>query len=593
MSSASEGRGSRTAHEFNLAALHEAVERAVPDRDAIVTHRPDGTFDRRSYATVGDRSRRLANALVTRGLGAVVDRTELSNHESGQDHVALYLHNCPEYLESMLGAYKARAVAFNVNYRYVAEELEYLLRDAGTRAIVFHSAFAPTLAALRGRIAGLEVLLQVPDDSGNGLLDGAEWFDDVLADSSPDLAPELVASWSPDDLYILYTGGTTGMPKGVLWRQGDIFVTAMGGRRHEDQGEWSSYEQIAATAVNGCVKLLVGPPFMHGAAQWSAFNSFTNGNTVVLPARNRHLDVDQLLRTVEAERVDVILIVGDAFGRPLVEGIEAALDRGSPALSSVLAIASGGAALSTGVKERMLAALPSAIVIDGLGASETGQQGSQLSAAGQAATTGDFTPGPGMCILSDDLDRVLSAGHDEPGWLGQSGRVPLGYLDDEAKTADTFPVIDGVRYAVPGDRARLDAAGRLELLGRDSVTINSGGEKIFAEEVEQALLHHARVRDCVVAGRPSTRWGQEVVAVVALADGVEVTDDELTIEAARHIARYKLPKAIVRVAEVQRSPSGKADYRWARQQASARPNETARPNDTGRPNETGPPKEPG
>jgi acyl-CoA synthetase (AMP-forming)/AMP-acid ligase II len=219
------------------------------------------------------------------------------------------------------------------------------------------------------------------------------------------------------------------------------------------------------------------------------------------------------------------------------------------------------------VKARMLRALPSIIVMDGLGASETGQQATQLTAAGQEASTGDFTPGPGMHILSDDLTRVLEPGHEELGWLGQAGRVPLGYLGDPEKTAKTFPVIDGVRYAVPGDRARLTADGKLELYGRDSVTINSGGEKIFAEEVEQAILHHPAVRDCVVTGRPSERWGNEVVAIVALVDGAEVSDEELLAEAGHHIARYKLPKAIVRRDVLQRSPSGKADYRWARDQA--------------------------
>ena len=574
------GHAGPTATEFNLAAVHEAVEAAVPDRDCIVTYRTDGSVDRRTYRDVGDRTRRLAGALRARGLGKVVARSELASHESGQDHVALYLHNCPEYVEGMLGAYKSRTVPFNVNYRYVAEELEYLLRDSSARAVIYHSTFAPTLAEVRDRLEHLEVLLQVPDASGNELLPGAVWYEDALAEQPTELPAEVVSSWSPDDLYILYTGGTTGMPKGVMWRQGDIFVAAMGGRRNADQQEWSSYEQIAENATAGGARLLPGPPFMHGAAHWVTFNFFTNANTIVLPSITDHLDVDDLLHTISAEGVNVVLIVGDAFGRPLVDGIEAAVAAGEPDLSSVLAIASGGAALSPGVKSRMLAAMPSIIVMDGLGASETGQQGTQLTAAGQEASTGDFTPGPGMCILSDDLSSVLEAGHDEMGWLGQSGRVPLGYLGDEAKTARTFPVIDGIRYAVPGDRARLTADGRLELFGRDSVTINSGGEKIFAEEVEQALLHHPAVRDCVVAGRPSERWGNEVVAIVAVADGADVSDEALLTEAARHIARYKLPKAIVRRDVLQRSPSGKADYRWARDQAVAGDGDQAVAGDT-------------
>ena len=541
--------------EFNLAQVHEAVEAAVPDRECIVFR------DRRlTYAQVGERSRRLADALLRRGLGGVVERDRLQPHQSGQDHLAIYLHNGNEYLESMLGAYKARVAPFNVNYRYVAEELEYLLKDSGARAIVFHSAFAPVLDEVRGALPELTVLLQVGDESHQPLLDGAEWYEDALGAASPELDPQLVASWSPDDLYILYTGGTTGMPKGVLWRQADIFVGALGGRRLDNGEEWASLDEIAAQAPDGGSRLLPGPPFMHGAAHWMAFNGFTNAATLCLPSVPEHLDPIDVLDVIERESVNVLLIVGDAFGRPIVEELE----RHPRDLSSLLITVSGGAALSPGIKERLLVQVPTMMVLDGLGASETGQQASQLTSAGQTAVTGSFTPGPGMCVLNEALDTLLEPGHDALGWLAQSGRVPLGYLGDEDKTARTFPIIDGVRYAVPGDRARMAADGSLELLGRDSATINSGGEKIFAEEVEQALLRHPSVADCVVAGRESPRWGDEVVAVVQLQRGVEATDEDLLEEAARHIARYKLPKAIVRVDQVRRSPSGKADYRWAR-----------------------------
>ena len=236
-------------------------------------------------------------------------------------------------------------------------------------------------------------------------------------------------------------------------------------------------------------------------------------------------------------------------------------------LSSMLMVVSGGAALSPGVKNRILELMPSVGIMDGLGASETGQQATQISGAGAAATTGTFTPSAGMCIVSEDLTTVLDPADQQLGWLAQQGRVPLGYLGDEAKTAKTFPVIAGERYSVPGDRARYTAEGLLDLQGRDSVTINSGGEKIFAEEVEAALMAHDGVYDAVVAGRPSERWGNEVVAVVQLRDGCDPSIDDLLVECERHIARYKLPKAIVFVDEVVRSPAGKADYRWAREQA--------------------------
>jgi len=544
--------------EFNLAQIHEAVEAAVGDRPCIIT--PARTF---SYADIGDRTRRLANALVERGFAVHHDRAGLAGHESGQDHLALYLHNGNEYLEGMIGAYKARAVPFNVNYRYVAEELEYLLLDSSARGIVYHSAFAPTLAEIRDRLPGLTTLLQVADDSGNGLLDGAEWYEDVLAAASPVLADGLRESWSPDDLYVLYTGGTTGMPKGVMWRQADIWPAALGGRKLGTSDEWESLDELVANAANGGIKLMPLAPFMHGAAHWMAFNAFGGGNTIVLPSIVERLDPVDALRTVEQHGVNIMLIVGDAFARPILDEI----DTGDHDLSSLIMTVSGGAALTSGIKARLLDAVPTMMIMDGLGASETGQQASQVAAAGQTATTGTFTPGPGMCILSEDLSRVLEPGDDEMGWLGQQGRVPLGYLGDEAKTARTFPTIGGVRYSVPGDRARVSSDGVLELLGRDSVTINSGGEKIFAEEVEAALAGHPAVMDVVVCGRPSERWGNEVVAVVQLREGVSVTTDDLETEAERHVARYKLPKAYVFRDRIQRSPSGKADYRWAKAEA--------------------------
>jgi 3-oxocholest-4-en-26-oate---CoA ligase len=370
----------------------------------------------------------------------------------------------------------------------------------------------------------------------------------------------VVTSWSPDDLYIVYTGGTTGMPKGVLWRQADIFVAALGGRRLDSGEEWTSLEKIAANArADGSMRLLAGPPFMHGAAHWLAFNGFTNANTIVIPSTVDHLDPDEVIEVIETERVQVLLIVGDAFGRPLVE----AMERSNRNLSSLLVTVSGGAALSPGLKERLLAAVPTMMLLDGLGASETGQQASQIGSGGLTPTTGTFSPLPGMAVLNDDFSGRLDPGDTEQGWLAQSGRIPIGYLGDPERTARTFPVVDGTRYAIPGDRASFDGRGLVRLHGRESATINSGGEKIFAEEVEQALIRHPSVADCLVVGRPSQRWGEEVVAVVQLVEDIEANDADLLEEAARHIARFKLPKAILRVGRVERSPSGKADYRWA------------------------------
>jgi len=541
--------------DFNLATVNEAVAAAAPDREAIV-----GGELRLTFGQLAARTRRLANYLLSQGFTVHTERSALAGHESGQDHLALYLHNGHQYLEGMLGAYKARVAPFNVNYRYVAEELQYLLTDSRAKGIVYHSTFAPTLEAVRHGLPGLTTLLQVPDASGHALLPGAVWYEDALAaasDAPPPVTP------SPDDLYILYTGGTTGMPKGVLWRQADIYPAALGGRQLTTGEEFPDLAAIVETARGGGAKLMPAPPFMHGAAHWLALNALGGGNTVVLPHHPESLDPVDVWTTMQAEKVNILLIVGDAFGRPLVDELE----RHEYDLSSVLLVVSGGAALSSSLKNRFLELLPSVSIMDGLGASETGAQASQISGAGATATTGTFTPGPGMCIVSEDLTTVLDVGSPDLGWLAQRGRVPLGYLGDEAKTARTFPVIDGERYSVPGDRARYTPEGLLDLLGRDSVTINSGGEKIFAEEVEAALGHHRDVYDVVVAGRPSERWGNEVVAIVVLRDGSTTTADDLLAEAEQHVARYKLPKQVVLVDHIVRSPAGKADYRWAREQA--------------------------
>ncbi|MCU1357385.1 MAG: fatty-acid--CoA ligase [Acidimicrobiales bacterium] len=539
---------------FNLAQVHEAVAAANPDRPAIVWR--DRAF---TYAELTERTRRFANALLERGIGLHQERSGLAGHESGQDQVALYLHNGNEYLEAMIGSFKARAAPFNVNYRYVAEELRYLLDNASAKVIVFHSAFAPVLADVLADLPQLQLLVQVADDSGNELLPGAIDYEALLAAAAPH-RPDL--DWSPDDLYILYTGGTTGMPKGVLWRQHDIFISAMGGRPFGQPTPFADLDAVVEASVNGGAAMMSAAPLMHGAAQWAVFTAFTGGNTVVMPNDTKRMDPVDVWRTVESNRVLSLQIVGDAMGRPLIDELE----RATYDLSGLLVLVSGGAALNSTLKERFLEAVPHAVVLDAVGSSETGAQMGHTSTRGSAAT-GTFQPGPETAVVSPDLTAELEPGSPEAGWLAQRGHVPLGYLGDAAKTAATFPVIGGVRYAVPGDRATWRADGIIELLGRDSVCINTGGEKVFAEEVEQALAHHPGVYDVIVVGRPSEQWGSEVVAVVQLAEGAEVTDDELLAEAQRHIARYKLPKAFVYREALVRSPAGKADYRWAKEQA--------------------------
>jgi fatty-acyl-CoA synthase len=536
---------------LNLAVIHEAIAAAIPERECVVFR------DRRfTWAQLTDRSRRLACVLRRHGLGCRRERGDLAGWESGQDHVALYLYNGNEYLEAMLGAFKARTAPFNVNYRYVDEELEYLFGNAEARAVVYHACFAPTLARVRDKLSQVDLWIQVDDGSGEPLLDGALDYERALAEASPEPPPD---DLSPDDLYILYTGGTTGMPKGVLWRQEDIFRAAL------SSGVKPDLDSIVARAREGGPRAIASPPFMHGAAHWAAFNMWHVGGTVIVQSQVGHLDPQDIWSTVEREKVEILVIVGDAFGRPLADELR----RRDYDLSSFRMLTSGGAILTAALKQEFLDRIPGLRIVDTLGSSESGAQGTQFSTGEAKATTGDFALGADNLILKEDLSGIVSPGSSEQGWLARRGTMPLGYYKDPEKTAATFPVVDGVRYAVPGDRAVFDPDGRLRLLGRDSVTINTGGEKVFAEEVEHALKHHPGVYDAVVVGTPSERWGQQVTAVVRLREGEHPPEEDLRRAAGEHVAAYKLPKVFVFVDEITRSPSGKADYRWARDTALA------------------------
>jgi acyl-CoA synthetase (AMP-forming)/AMP-acid ligase II len=538
-----------------LAKAFDVLTQTLADHECVVWR------DRRlTYRQLQERAKRLASYLHGQGLGVRAERSQLTNWESGQDMVALALYNGNEYLEGMLGCYGARTAPFNVNYRYVGEELRYLLNDARPRAMILHSSLAPTLAEVLPTLdSPPDVLLQVEDESGHPLLPGAVWYEEALAAASPAGAP---VEPSPDDLYVLYTGGTTGMPKGVLWRQHDIFMAAMGGRKVGTWERVQSYEGLTERLAESVpLRLLVLPPLMHGAAQWACFMLMAQGATLVFPHDTRRVEPDDVWSTVEREKANTMTIVGDAILRPLV----LQLDKKSYDLSSFFAVGNGGAPLTPAVRAMALERLPNLVISDSAGSSETGAQMHVTSVDG--IDVGKFVPGPGTVVVDEDLARVLAPGHDGLGWLAQTGNVPLGYLGDEDKTARTFPVIEGVRYSIPGDRARSLPDGTIELLGRDSVTVNSGGEKIFVEEVERAISGHPSVADVVVTGRPSERWGSEVVAVVQLAEGSRGDGDSIVEHASGSIARYKLPKQVVFVEHIQRSPSGKADYRWAAETA--------------------------
>lgn len=551
---------------YNHAALFAGVAAAAPDRDCLVFR------DRRlSYRDVAGRVSRLASLLLSRGITIERPRADLEPWESGQGHVALYLHNGNEYVEGMLGAAAARAASVNVNYRYVETELAYLLDDSRARAVIYHSRFAPVLGAVLGSLREPPaLLLQVADGSGNPLLPGALDYEEALAASSPAPPP---TDPDPDDLYVLYTGGTTGMPKGTLWTQADILESSLAAFLPDGMfGVESLAEGVALAVASDRRVVLPLPPLIHGAAQWIALAGVLTGGTVVFPDVVERFDPASAWEVIDREGVQLMNLVGNSFATPFCDELE----RGGHHGRSLRMVGLGGAVTSAPVKDRILRLLPHVVVADVAGSSETGSQLTALSTSAGPATSGVFDPAPGTCVVSDDHRRLLVPGDPATGWLARHGAIPLGYLGDADKTRRTFPVVGGVRVALPGDRARHRADGGIELLGRDSVTINSGGEKVFAEEVEDALIAHPAVSDVVVVGRPSERWGSEIVAVVQLRPGHDPDDTELLAGAGRRLARYKLPKAVVRVDAVLRSPAGKADYRWAREiavQDQAKPKE--------------------
>jgi 3-oxocholest-4-en-26-oate---CoA ligase len=529
--------------EFNLADLFEIVVDAVPEREAVVVG------DRRlSYGELEDRVNRLAHHLAANGVGA-------------GDHVALYLYNGSEYLEAMLAAYKLRAVPVNVNYRYVEEELRYLLHDSDAVAVVFNAEFVPKLARLRDKLPTLRVFVVVDDASGSGAAElGAVDYEDALSAASPqrDFLPR-----SADDLYILYTGGTTGMPKGVMWRHEDIFFGAFGGGGLGN--EVSRPEELADRARDGRTRCLPACPFMHGTAHWMAFSTIYGGGTVVI-SPDRHLDPVRLWELIARERVNFLVIVGDAFARPLVE----ALDLLDPAVdvSGCSVILSGGAILSPTVKRALAEKLPGSLIVDGYGSSESGGQGQSVTVAGSdVSSVPRFMVNDETTVLDDDL-RPAAAG--VVGRLARRGRIPIGYYKDEHKSAATFPVVDGVRWSVPGDHARIEDDGSITLLGRGSVSINTGGEKVYPEEVESALKAHPDVFDAVVVGVPDERWGERIVALVQPRPDRVPSFDSLDAHVRTLVAGYKAPREVVLVDAVVRSPSGKPDYRWGKTTATAR-----------------------
>ena len=541
----------------NLAALMDALADAMPDREAIIFR--DKTF---TYRELSARSSRLANYLKAHGgLRTPTPRDQLENWQSGQDHIALYMYNGNEYPESIIGTLKARAVPVNINYRYVEEELLHVMQDADIRVLIYHGCFADKVTALRDHMPDLKLLIQVDEGSGAALLPGAISYEDALAAAEPTPPADL----SPDDLYMIYTGGTTGMPKGVLWRQGD-FNAAMLGAKEKDGTPTPDIETLVRRAKrNPPVRSLAAAPYMHGSGQLVSFVAWLNGNTVVLLDKVQRFDAAEMLYIAARHDVNTIGLVGDAFARVIADELEA----GDYHLPHLRLLVSAGAIFSRSVKDRIIKILPDVSVFDAFGSTESGPQSVNVTSRDTKSDDQNFKFTHNGIALNAGKNGFLTVGEDEPGWFAATGTIPLGYLNDREKTEKTFPTVRGTRYSVPGDRVRLREDGSMEFLGRDSVTINSGGEKIYAEEVERAVLHHPGVFDTVVSSRPNDRFGAEVVAIVELRHGANATEDALNTTAGKHIARYKLPRAYLFVDKVRRGQNGKADYRWAKELAEA------------------------
>ncbi|MFJ5263200.1 acyl-CoA synthetase [Streptomyces sp. NPDC088387] len=530
--------------EYNLADLFESVVDVVPDREALVyvDHPGTGAERRLTYAELDAAACRIGHHLLDSGIRP-------------GDHLGLHLFNGVEYLQTVLGCLKARIVPVNVNYRYVEEELVYLYRDADLAALVYDTEFADRVAAALPRAPKVRHLLRVGPGDAPGVP-----FAQAEADGSPERG---FPARSGDDQFIIYTGGTTGMPKGVMWRQEDLFFSGLGGGAPTGEPVKSPEELAERVAAGGAgITFFPTPPLMHGTSTLTAFIGFNFGQRVVL---HRRFVPEEVLRTVEKEKVSSMTLVGDAMLRPLIDALSGPM-KGTDC-SAMFSVSSSGAIMSETVRRQFLALVPNVMLLNNFGSSESGFNGT---------ATEDSGPGRGFRIRVNSRTRVVDPATYEPvavgevGRIAQCGHVPLGYYNDPAKTAETFFEKDGERWVLLGDMATVDADGVVTVLGRGSQCINTGGEKVYPEEVEQALKSHPDVYDALVAGVPDQRWGSHVAAVVQLRAGAAgLSLEEVQVHCRTHLAGYKIPRQLVLAETIRRSPSGKADYRWAREVAVA------------------------
>jgi len=536
--------------DFQIADLLEAVADACAERDAVVC---GGT--RRTYAELDERATRLAHALADRGIGR-------------GDHVGTYMYNAVEYVETMLAAFKIGAVPINVNFRYVEDELRYLFTNADLKAVVFHREFAPRIAHILDDCPVLRRLVYVEDGSGADLTrlgDACEEFGSVVASGSPERD---FPGRSGDDLFIIYTGGTTGMPKGVMWRHDDAYYACFGGGNPvgDDITDLAALVD-KATTTGQYISMLNTAPMIHGAAQLATFISLIAGNKCVF---QKTFDAEGIPRVIEEEKISTMSLVGDAMARPIADALEAEAAAGSAHdVSSLIIISSAGAIFSEPVKAKLKQHLPNCTILDNYGSTETGFQG--MGAGGETKSFGkglSFNMNNRTVVLDDDL-KPVEPGSGVRGRVVLTGHVPIGYYNDPEKTAETFVTIDGLRHSITGDVAEVLEDGTIKLYGRGSQCINTGGEKVFIEEVENAIKSHDAVFDAVVVGVDDEQYGQRVTALVSVKDGYDSPAEEDLRSACRtHIAGYKVPKEIFFVDTVFRGPNGKADYKMSKEIAT-------------------------
>ena len=533
---------------LDFASVWEMISDIVPDNDALICGEEVVTW--KEY---DEKSSKIATALSVAGLKA--------NSKAG-----LYLNNSNEYLIAQNAIFKIGGIPINVNYRYVAEELIYLLDNSDSEAVFYHACYSNRIKEIASSLPNIKAWIEVSDGTESYFPDALK-YEELLESSSP--MDRIYRD--PETIYMLYTGGTTGMPKGVMYKQGEFLVflfrtlKAMGYDVPEDINNLE--EQIHNFKKDDMfIRSLIGCPLMHGTGMWlGAFLPLLLGGTAIT-SRNLGFDADQIWTQVEDTQTSNIVIVGDAFAKPMLDALNNASNQGKPYdLSSVKVIISSGVMWSEEVKNGLLEHHDMQLM-DTMGSTEGGM-GSSVSTRDNPPKTAKFALNPGVVVIADD-GEVLEPGTDKIGLIGTSGLVPVGYYKDEKKSAETFREVDGIRYSFPGDYAKLEEDGTITLLGRGSNCINSAGEKIYPEEVEEAIKRNNEVFDCLVVGVDDPKFGQKVVAVVSLEDSKEIDEDDLVNATRQFIAGYKLPKKVIFVDEVQRAPNGKANYKWAKNVAN-------------------------